>query len=120
MQEECFFLYLWQVFQRARAGAPALIFLDEIDSIIGKRSDGTSQRGVQERVLSTLLNEMDGIGIRLDEKTDSMGIGEVTQGEIIDNTLSLGFLGFEHVTNPYLYLQIHPKIIHDFLSQRIR
>lgn len=85
------FLYLWQVFQRARAGAPALIFLDEIDSIIGKRSDGTSQRGVQERVLSTLLNEMDGIGIRLDEKTDSMGTGEVNQGEIIDNTLPLGF-----------------------------
>lgn len=94
--------------------------MDEIDSIIGKRSDGTSQRGVQERVLSTLLNEMDGIGIRLDEKTDSVGTGEVNQGEIIDHTLSLGFFGFEHVTNPYLYFQIHPKIIHDFLSQRIR
>ncbi|XP_061173883.1 ATPase family gene 2 protein homolog B-like isoform X2 [Saccostrea echinata] len=65
-----------EVFQRARAGAPSLIFLDEIDSIIGKRSDGTSQRGVQERVLSTLLNEMDGIGIRLDEKTDSLQTGE--------------------------------------------
>ena len=46
--------------------------MDEIDSIIGKRSDGTTQRGVQERVLSTLLNEMDGIGIRLDEKMDSL------------------------------------------------
>lgn len=45
---------------------------------------------------------MDGIGIRLDEKTDSMGTGEVNQGEIIDNTLPLGFLGFEHVTNPSL------------------
>ncbi|XP_062621901.1 ATPase family gene 2 protein homolog B-like [Saccostrea cucullata] len=70
-----------EVFQRARAGAPSLIFLDEIDSIIGKRSDGTSQRGVQERVLSTLLNEMDGIGIRLDEKTDSQ-TGE--DGSVID------------------------------------
>lgn len=63
---------------------------------------------------------MDGIGIRLDEKTDSMGTGEVTQGEIIDNTLPLGFMGFEYVTNHYLYFQIHPKIVHDFLSQRIR
>ncbi|XP_062617064.1 ATPase family gene 2 protein homolog B-like [Saccostrea cucullata] len=71
-----------EVFQRARAGAPSLIFLDEIDSIIGKRSDGTSQRGVQERVLSTLLNEMDGIGIRLDEKTDSLQTGE--DGSVID------------------------------------
>lgn len=63
---------------------------------------------------------MDGIGIRLDEKTDSMGTGEVTQGKIIDHTLHLGFMGFEYVTNPYLYFQIHPKIVHDFLSQRIR
>ena len=35
--------------------------------MMGKRSD-TGNRGVQERVLSTLLNEMDGIGVRLDEK----------------------------------------------------
>lgn len=76
--------------------------MDEIDSIIGKRSDGTTQRGVQERVLSTLLNEMDGIGIRLDEKTDSMGTGEVNQGENIKHTLLLGFMGFDHMTNRYL------------------
>lgn len=63
---------------------------------------------------------MDGIGIRLDEKTDSMGTGEVTQGKIIDHTLPLGFMGFECVTNPYLYSQIHPKMIPYFLSQRIR
>lgn len=76
--------------------------MDEIDSIIGKRSDGTTQLGVQERVLSTLLNEMDGIGIRLDEKTDSMGTGEVNQGENIKYTLLLGFMGFDHMTNWYL------------------
>ncbi|KAJ8303965.1 hypothetical protein KUTeg_017548 [Tegillarca granosa] len=60
------------VFQRARASAPSILFLDEIDSIVGKRSDSSSQRSVQERVLSTLLNEMDGIGIRLDTKTDAI------------------------------------------------
>lgn len=48
------------------------MFLDEIDSIVGKRSDSSSQRSIQERVLSTLLNEMDGIGIRLDTKTDAV------------------------------------------------
>lgn len=34
---------------------------------MGRRSEG-QRRGVQERVLSTLLNEMDGIGVKLDDK----------------------------------------------------
>ena len=49
-------------------GAPAILFIDEIDSIVGKRSNSTNQSGVGNRLLSTLLNEMDGIGIKLDEK----------------------------------------------------
>ncbi|XP_052792321.1 ribosome biogenesis protein SPATA5L1-like isoform X1 [Mya arenaria] len=57
-----------EVFQKARACAPSILFLDEIDSIVGKRS-ASGSRGVQERVLSTLLNEMDGVGVRLDEGT---------------------------------------------------
>ena len=60
------------MFQKARALSPCILFLDEIDSIVGKRSGSGSGRGVQERVLSALLNEMDGIGIRLDDKTDSV------------------------------------------------
>lgn len=53
-------------FQKARASAPAIIFLDETEAIVGKRNMGTggSSSGgdsVQERVLSTLLNEMDGV-----------------------------------------------------------
>ena len=61
---KCFFFI--QVFQKARACAPSILFLDEIDSIIGKRSEG-GNHGVQGRILSTLLNEMDGIGVKLDD-----------------------------------------------------
>jgi len=55
-----------EVFSRARAGQPAVIFFDEIDALAGNRGTGESGGGgkrdaVQERVLSTLLNEMDGI-----------------------------------------------------------
>lgn len=39
---------------------PSLIFIDELDAIVGKRGSGDSDV-VQERILSTLLNEMDGI-----------------------------------------------------------
>ena len=69
-----------QVFQKARATAPSILFLDEIDSMVGKRSD-TGHRGVQERVLSTLLNEMDGIGVRLDEKIGASGDERLLEGD---------------------------------------
>ncbi|QSZ31039.1 hypothetical protein DSL72_000600 [Monilinia vaccinii-corymbosi] len=47
------------IFARARAAAPSIIFFDEIESIGGKRDGKNSNNGVN--VLTTLLNEMDGI-----------------------------------------------------------
>lgn len=51
------------IFARARAARPSIIFFDEVESIASKRSSGsnvsTSSNGVN--VLTTLLNEMDGI-----------------------------------------------------------
>ncbi|CAH0476255.1 unnamed protein product [Peronospora belbahrii] len=56
-----------QLFARARAASPCLLFFDEFDSIAHKRSfgegdGGSSGGGVYARVLSTFLNEMDGVG----------------------------------------------------------
>jgi ATP-dependent 26S proteasome regulatory subunit len=42
--------------------APSIIFIDEIDALVGKRStDGASRDQVQERILTTFLTEMDGV-----------------------------------------------------------
>eukprot|EP00040_Diaphanoeca_grandis_P026378 m.147606 g.147606 ORF g.147606 m.147606 type:complete len:790 (-) comp30548_c0_seq1:75-2444(-) len=49
------------LFKKARSTAPSIIFLDEIDSMVGNRSHTSDSGGVQERVLTTLLTEMDGI-----------------------------------------------------------
>lgn len=59
-------LFQTQVFQQARAGAPTILFIDEIDAIVGSRDAGTKQ-AAHERVLSTLLNELDGIGLRREQ-----------------------------------------------------
>jgi AAA family ATPase len=48
-----------EIFARARAASPSIIFFDEIDAIGGKRAPGGRNNGVN--VLTTLLNEMDGI-----------------------------------------------------------
>lgn len=47
------------MFSRARQAAPCILFLDEIDSLASNREENST--GVMSRVLSTMLNEMDGI-----------------------------------------------------------
>lgn len=51
------------VFRRARAAAPTVVFFDEIDAISAQRGGGGDGGGSQvaDRVLSQLLNELDGI-----------------------------------------------------------
>eukprot|EP00978_Attheya_sp_CCMP212_P021126 scaffold61301_cov45-Attheya_sp.AAC.6 len=50
------------VFSRARAAAPCILFFDEIDALASNRSDGDEDStNVHSRILSTFLNEMDGV-----------------------------------------------------------
>ena len=53
-----------QLFRQARACSPCILFLDEIDSLIGSRSNSQTPNSVQTRLLSVLLNEMDGVGLK--------------------------------------------------------
>jgi transitional endoplasmic reticulum ATPase len=50
-----------EIFRKAKASAPCIVFFDEIDSISKFRSNGTEDDGVGERVLSQLLTEIDSI-----------------------------------------------------------
>jgi transitional endoplasmic reticulum ATPase len=50
-----------EVFRKARMSSPAVIFFDEIDSIVPKRGLGYGDSGVSDRVISQLLTEIDGI-----------------------------------------------------------
>ena len=53
---------LREIFQEAKAKAPSIIFLDEIDAIGPKRSE--VQGEVEKRVVAQLLSLMDGLGGR--------------------------------------------------------
>jgi SpoVK/Ycf46/Vps4 family AAA+-type ATPase len=52
---------LHALFQRARRLAPAVLFLDEVDAIGGKRAQYSGSSGMRT-VVNQLLQEMDGIG----------------------------------------------------------
>ncbi|KAF9294733.1 hypothetical protein BGZ74_011134, partial [Mortierella antarctica] len=81
---------LRRLFAMAQQIAPCILFFDEMDSIGAKRGwgggDGDSAgsgNGVNERVLSTLLNEMDGV----EERTGVVVIGCTNQPRAIDDAL---------------------------------
>ncbi|ORZ26459.1 P-loop containing nucleoside triphosphate hydrolase protein [Lobosporangium transversale] len=85
---------LRRLFTMARQVAPCILFFDEMDSIGAKRGwggdgdgDGDNQagssNGVNERVLSTLLNEMDGV----EERTGVFVVGCTNQPQAMDDAL---------------------------------
>ncbi|XP_042639617.1 spermatogenesis-associated protein 5-like protein 1 [Orycteropus afer afer] len=76
---------LSQVFRQARANTPAIVFLDEIDSILGSRSVSKTGCNVQERVLSVLLNELDGVGLKTIERRGSKLIQQGKYKELKKN-----------------------------------
>lgn len=51
-----------QVFVRARASVPCVIFFDELDALVPHRDDSNSESS--SRVVNTLLTELDGVGDR--------------------------------------------------------
>ncbi|PWA18999.1 spermatogenesis-associated protein 5-like protein 1 [Gambusia affinis] len=87
---------LAQLFRQARACAPCVLFLDEIDSLIGSRSDVGTPNSVQTRLLSVLLNEMDGIGLKTVERR---GADKVLQAEGVEQSHTDDELDCQEVCN---------------------
>lgn len=72
-----------QVFQRARASSPCVVFFDELDALAPRRSGGAGSEGgngVSERVVNQLLTEMDG----LDARRNVFVIAATNRPDIID------------------------------------
>ncbi|CCE61403.1 hypothetical protein TPHA_0A03260 [Tetrapisispora phaffii CBS 4417] len=66
------------IFDKARAAAPTVVFLDELDSIAKAR--GNSQDNVGDRVVNQLLTEMDG----MNAKKNVFVIGATNRPDQID------------------------------------
>jgi transitional endoplasmic reticulum ATPase len=72
-----------RLFQRARQVAPTVIFIDEVDSLAPERGGGIGEPAVTERVVNTLLAEMDG----LEELQGVVVIGASNRPALIDPAL---------------------------------
>jgi len=73
-----------QVFTRARASAPCVVFFDELDALAPRRGGGSEGgSGVSERVVNQLLTELDGMGGR----RSVFVIGATNRPDMIDSAM---------------------------------
>lgn len=67
-----------QVFLRARASAPCIIFFDELDALVPRRTSSLSESSA--RVVNTLLTELDG----LNDRQGIFVVGATNRPDMID------------------------------------
>lgn len=73
-----------EVFEKARAAAPCVLFFDELDSIAKSRGgSGGDGGGASDRIINQLLTEMDGMGA----KKNVFIIGATNRPDIIDGAV---------------------------------
>jgi transitional endoplasmic reticulum ATPase len=71
-----------ELFRRARDSAPSLVFLDEIDALAPRRGQSFDS-GVADRVVASLLTELDGI----EPLRDVVVLGATNRPDLIDPAL---------------------------------
>jgi transitional endoplasmic reticulum ATPase len=82
-----------EVFELARQTAPAIVFLDEIDAVAGKRGE---THEVTERVVSQLLTELDGVV----DNPNIVVVAATNRKDVLDDALLRPGRLEEHVEVP--------------------
>lgn len=72
-----------ELFDKARAAAPCVLFFDELDSIAKSRGTSAGDSGGADRVLNQILTEMDG----MNAKKNVFVIGATNRPDQIDSAL---------------------------------
>jgi len=72
-----------EIFKKAKQASPCIIFFDEIDAIAPMRGSAAGEPRVVERMVNTLLSEMDG----LEELRGVVVIGATNRPDLIDAAL---------------------------------
>ena len=117
-----------RLFARARQVAPTVIFIDELDSLVPARGGGLGEPQVTERVVNTILAEMDG----LEELNNVVVIGATNRPGLIDPALlrpgrldELIYVGTPDVEGRRRILAIHTRnmplakdVVLDSLAER--
>ncbi len=76
------------LFQAASDSAPSIVFMDELDAIAPKRSDGGSSRGMEKRMVAQLLTSLDMLDPKYNQQNASVIVlGATNRPDSIDPAL---------------------------------
>jgi ATP-dependent metalloprotease FtsH len=103
------------VYERARrSGKPAIVFIDEIDAIGGKRGEDLGGGAIQDanKTLNSLLVEMDGFG-----KTNILTIGATNSMHMLDSALLRPGRFDRHIDVPLPNLEGREAILKKYLEK---
>ena len=103
------------LFARARAASPCILFFDEIDAIACNRENDGSSVDVASRILTTFLNEMDGISS--DANGGVLVVACTNRLEMLDAALLRPGRLDEHVLLPMPVLSDVSEMLKLFLAK---
>eukprot|EP00933_Yihiella_yeosuensis_P016039 TRINITY_DN13849_c0_g1_i1.p1 TRINITY_DN13849_c0_g1~~TRINITY_DN13849_c0_g1_i1.p1 ORF type:complete len:804 (+),score=184.09 TRINITY_DN13849_c0_g1_i1:75-2486(+) len=72
-----------EVFDKARAASPCVLFFDELDSVGTSRGNSVGDSGAGDRVMNQILTEIDGVGV----KKNVFFVGATNRPELLDEAL---------------------------------
>ena len=101
-----------EVFRKARQAAPALIFFDEIDSLLPGRGSGSDSHAT-ERVVSQFLTEMDG----LVQLKDVVVVAATNRPDLLDSSMLRPGRFDRLIYIPMPDIQARARILEIFLSR---
>ncbi len=101
-----------EVFRKARQAAPALIFFDEIDSLLPGRGSGSDSHAT-ERVVSQFLTEMDG----LVQLKDVIVVAATNRPDLLDSSMLRAGRFDRLIYIPIPDMKARAKVLEIFLSR---
>ncbi len=102
-----------ELFRKAKQAAPAILFIDDIDSILSTRTATTTSE-VSNRIISTFLTELDG----LEELQDVIIIGATNRPDLLDPALLRAGRFEQHIYLPLPDKKARKEIISIHLKDK--
>lgn len=74
-----------KLFQAVESSAPSILFIDEIESILGKRENAS--KDMERRIVATITTCIDELGMKNEQKAPVFVIGATSKPEFIDSSV---------------------------------
>ncbi len=74
-----------KLFSVVESSAPSILFIDEIESILGKRENAS--KDMERRIVATITTCIDELGMKSDQKAPVFIIGATSKPEFIDSSV---------------------------------